>query len=73
MKRSIITGDAFAAAVAGGTAYWGPTVVFVLIAAMATTGLASVSTPPASAIDYDRAQGLHDGSSSEKEQASGFP
>jgi hypothetical protein len=66
-------GNAFAAAVAGVAAYWwGPAVVFVLIAAMATASLISVLALPASAIDYDGARGLRDGSSTEKAQASGF-
>ena len=55
-------GNAFAAIVAGGAAYWwGPSVVFVLIAAMAIASLASALAVPADAIDHDRARGLHDG------------
>ncbi len=66
-------GNAFAAAVAGGAAYWwGPSVVFVLIAAMAAASLVSVLVLPASAIDYKRARGLHDGSPTEKDQPSSF-
>jgi MFS family permease len=66
-------GNAFAAAVAGGAAYWwGPSVVFVLIAAMAAASLVSVLTLPAAAIDYERARGLHDGALTDKGQPSGF-
>jgi MFS family permease len=66
-------GNAFAATVAGGAAYfWGPTAVFFLIAAMAAASLISVLTLPAAAIDYDRARGLHDGHSDEVEQPSGL-
>ncbi len=67
------SGNAFAAAVAGGAAYvWGPTIVFFLIAAMAIASLISVLMLPAAAIDYDRARGLHDGATEEIEQPSGF-
>jgi Na+/melibiose symporter-like transporter len=63
-------GNAFAAVVAGGAAYWwGPSVVFGLIAAMAAASLISVLALPASAIDYHRARGLHDGAT-EQEQPS---
>ncbi len=50
-------GNAFAAAVAGGAAYvWGPTVVFFLIAAMATASLISVLIcPPPLLITTERA------------------
>jgi MFS family permease len=55
-------GNAFAAIIAGGAAYWwGPSVVFVLISAMAIASLASALALPADAIDYDRARGLQDG------------
>ncbi len=67
------SGNAFAAAVAGGAAYvWGPTVVFFLVAAMAVASLISVLMLPAAAIDYDRARGLHDGAAGDIEQPSGF-
>ena len=66
-------GNAFAAAVAGAAAYmWGPTAVFVLIAAMAAASLISVLALPASAIDYDRARGLHDGPVKDAQRPSGF-
>ena len=52
-------GNAFAAAVAGVSAYmWGPTVVFYLLAAMAVASLVSVLAIPAQAIDHDLARGL---------------
>jgi MFS family permease len=52
-------GNAFAAATAGLLAYtWGPTVVFYLLAAMATASLISVLAIPAKAIDHDLARGL---------------
>ena len=48
-------GNAFAAAVAGLTAYlWGPTVVFYLLAAMALASLLGVLAIPAKAIDHVR-------------------
>jgi predicted MFS family arabinose efflux permease len=66
-------GNAFAAAVAGAAAYmWGPTAVFVLIAVMAAASLISVLALPASAIDYDRARGLHDGPVKDAQRPSGF-
>jgi MFS family permease len=69
-------GNAFAAVVAGLTAYlWGPTVVFYLLAAMALASLLSVLAIPASAIDHDLARGLDDGRPSpetKEHQPSGF-
>jgi hypothetical protein len=66
-------GNAFAAAVAGAAAYvWGPAAVFILIAAMAAASLFSVLVLSASAIDYERARGLHDGRSTDTEWPSGF-
>ena len=54
-------GNAFAATVAGATAYlWGPTVVFYLIAAMSAASLLSILIIPGRAIDNDLARGLHD-------------
>jgi MFS family permease len=54
-------GNAFAAAAAGGAAYlWGPSVVFYLLAVMATASLLGVLAIPARAIDHDLARGLHD-------------
>jgi MFS family permease len=66
-------GNAFAAAVAGGSAYFfGPVAVFFLIAAMALASLVSVSTIPAAAIDHDIARGLPDGEKQDHKQPSGF-
>lgn len=54
-------GNAAAAALVGVSAYWfGPTVVFVLLGAMAIASLLSILAIPARAIDYDLARGLHD-------------
>lgn len=54
-------GNAVAAALAGVSAYWfGPTVVFFLLAAMAIASLLSILAIPAPAIDHDLARGLHD-------------
>jgi MFS family permease len=54
-------GNAFAATVAGATAYlWGPSVVFYLIAAMSVASLFSILVIPGRAIDNDLARGLHD-------------
>lgn len=66
-------GNAFAAAVAGVSAYFfGPIAVFVLLAAMALASLASVLTIPAGAIDHEVARGLPDGDSKHREQPSGL-
>jgi len=52
-------GNAFAAFAAGLTAYWfGPVVVFYLLAAMAAASLLSVLIIPEAAIDHDIARGL---------------
>jgi MFS family permease len=57
-------GNAFAALLAGASAYiWGPIVVFYLLAAMALGSLVSVLAIPADAIDYDLARGLDDAAS----------
>jgi predicted MFS family arabinose efflux permease len=65
-------GNACAAAIAGAAAYlFGPSVVFVLIAAMAAASVASVLALPAASIDHDRARGLHDGARAQPEQPSG--
>jgi MFS family permease len=57
-------GNAFAALIAGASAYiWGPIVVFYLLAAMALGSLVSVLAIPANAIDYDLARGLDDAAS----------
>lgn len=54
-------GNAVAAALAGVSAYWfGPTVVFFLLGAMAIASLLSILAIPARAIDHDLARGLHD-------------
>ena len=54
-------GNAVAAALAGLTAYWfGPTVVFYLLGAMAVASLASILAIPEAAIDHDLARGLDD-------------
>ena len=66
-------GNAFAAAVAGGAAYFfGPVAVFFLLAAMALASLVSVLTIPAAAIDHDVARGLPDGKKQDHKQPSGF-
>jgi MFS family permease len=65
--------NAFAAAVAGASAYFfGPVAVFFLIATMAVASLVSVLTIPAAAIDHDIARGLPDGGSKHREQPSAF-
>ena len=52
-------GNVFAAGVAGLAAYWfGPVVVFYLLAAMALASFLSVLIVPAAAIDHDAARGL---------------
>jgi MFS family permease len=54
-------GNAVAAAIAGGTAYWfGPVVVFWLLAAMALASIAATLSIPATAIDHQVARGLDD-------------
>ena len=54
-------GNAFAALLAGATAYlWGPTVVFYLLAGMAAASMLSVLAIPGREIDNDLARGLHD-------------
>lgn len=54
-------GNAVAAAIAGGTAYWfGPVVVFWLLAAMALASIAATLSIPAAAIDHQVARGLDD-------------
>ena len=66
-------GNAFAAAVAGVSAYlFGPGAVFFLLGAMALASLASVLAIPADAIDHDIARGLPDGNKQVHEQPSGF-
>ena len=55
------TGNAVAAAIAGGAAYlFGPQVVFYLLALMSIASLVSILAIPENAIDHDLARGLHD-------------
>lgn len=67
-------GNAIAAGLAGLSACWfGPTVVFYLLGAMAVASLASILAIPEEAIDHDLARGLHDtGSGSRHDQPSGL-
>ena len=67
-------GNAVAAAIAGLSAYWfGPTVVFYLLSAMAIASLVSILAIPEQAIDHDRARGLHDADGDvQREQPSGL-
>jgi MFS family permease len=69
-------GNAAAATVAGGAAYFfGPQVVFYLLGFMAIASLVSVLAIPEEAIDHDLARGLHEyGRNSEgvREQPSGL-
>lgn len=67
-------GNAVAAALAGVSAYWfGPTVVFYLLGAMAIASLLSILAIPAGAIDHDLARGLHDaGADAQRDTPSGF-
>ena len=54
-------GNACAAAASGALAYfWGPKVVFYLLASMAVASIVSVLTIPERSIDHDLARGLHD-------------
>jgi MFS family permease len=54
-------GNAIAATAAGAAAYfWGPTVVFYLLAAMGVAGILSILAIPDREIDHDLARGLHD-------------
>jgi MFS family permease len=70
-------GNAAAATLAGAAAYfWGPIVVFWLLAAMATASIFATLSIPASAIDHDVARGLDDtterGAAAHHDQPSGF-
>jgi MFS family permease len=67
-------GNAVAAALAGVSAYWfGPTVVFYLLSAMAIASLLSILAIPARAIDHDLARGLHDaGTDAQQDTPSGI-
>jgi MFS family permease len=54
-------GNATAALLAGGFAYWfGPVAVFWLMAAMAAASIVATLGVPAAAIDHEVARGLHD-------------
>ena len=65
-------GNAVAAGLAGLSAFWfGPTVVFYLLAAMAIASLVSILAIPERAIDHDLARGLDD-SDTHSEQPSGL-
>src|SRR3954466_7111953 len=60
-------GNAVAAGLAGLSAYWfGPTVVFSLLGAMAIASLVSILAIPARAIDDDLARGLDDADADEQ-------
>lgn len=60
-------GNAVAAGLAGLSAYWfGPTVVFFLLGAMAIASLVSILAIPARAIDDDLARGLDDADADEQ-------
>ncbi|MDF0517936.1 MFS transporter [Bradyrhizobium yuanmingense] len=67
-------GNAVAAALAGISAYWfGPTVVFSLLGAMAIASLFSILAIPARAIDHELARGLLDaGRDAQRETPSGL-
>jgi len=69
-------GNATAAAIAGATAYWfGPIVVFWLLAAMAAASIAATLSIPAAAIDHHVARGLDDvaeGGAGARDKPSGF-
>lgn len=67
-------GNATAAGLAGISACWfGPTVVFYLLGAMAIASLVSILAIPAGAVDHDVARGLHDAdSNAQREQPSGL-
>jgi hypothetical protein len=68
-------GNATAAAVAGGTAYFfGPIAVFWLMAFMAAASVAAALSVPAAAIDHDAARGLHgaDEAAAARDRPSGF-
>lgn len=67
-------GNAVAAGLAGLTAYWfGPTVVFYLLGAMAIASLVSILAIPEGAIDHDLARGLDASETrNQQDQPSGF-
>jgi MFS family permease len=62
-------GNAAAAGLAGIAAYWfGPTVVFYLLAFMAVASLISILAIPERAIDHDLARGLHDAEAGKRQE-----
>lgn len=66
-------GNAVSAAIAGSTAYFfGPIVVFWLMAALAVLSVGAMLMIPADAIDDDLARGLDGGAGEAHEQPSGF-
>jgi len=66
-------GNATAAAIAGGTAYfYGPIVVFWLLAVMAVASIFATLSIPAGAIDDHVARGLADGHAGDGDEPSGF-
>lgn len=66
-------GNAVAAAIAGATAYFfGPVVVFWLLAAMAIASITATLSIPAGAIDNEMARGLDGGSTGPNHPPSGF-
>jgi MFS family permease len=66
-------GNAVAATLAGGFAYFfGPSVVFWLLAAMAAASIAATLSIPANAIDDHVARGLADGDDGSGDRSSGF-
>jgi MFS family permease len=66
-------GNATAATLAGGTAYFsGPIVVFWLLAAMAVASMLATLSIPADAIDHHVARGLDDTQSGDDSKPSGF-
>jgi MFS family permease len=65
-------GNAAAAVTAGATAYfWGPTVVFYLLAAMSMASLVSLLAIPGREIDNDLARGFHDLPENAKDRSGG--
>lgn len=66
-------GNATAAAIAAATAYWfGPIVVFWLMAALAVVSILVALSIPASAIDNDLARGLETGADHARDRPSGL-
>jgi MFS family permease len=66
-------GNAFAAVVAGASAYvFGPAAVFFLLATMAVASLVSALSVPSAAIDHEVARGLREGERQDSDRPSGF-